>query len=131
MPQEKEQKSDVWVLETQTKGTGANVVPLDKVLRKTGSADSVPGFVFRKLERREPEPEPHQPYRFKVIDVMTREPLAEDVDARAAVHALEDVRSIVDVTVYVWEPKTERWRLLTFGEAQALWAHRGRVDEVP
>jgi hypothetical protein len=117
-----EQPSDVWVLETQTKGTGANVVPLDRALKP---ARPVPGFNIRKPVPREPEPPvQREPYRFKVVDVMTREPLAEDVDARVAVQALEAVRSIVDVIVYVWEPDTERWRLLSFGETQALWDHR-------
>jgi hypothetical protein len=120
-----EQERKVWVLETQTKGTGANVVPLEKVLRQPGSSDSVPGFSFRKPEPREPEEEaPREPYRFKITDVMTREAIAEDVDARGAVAALEGVRSIVDVIVYVWVPEAERWRMLTFGETQALWERR-------
>lgn len=127
MPKDKQEyERNVWVLETQTKGTGANVVPLDKVLRQPGSSDSVPGFAFRKPEPRAAVETPaRQPYRFRVVDVMTREALAEDVDARAAVQALEDVRSIVDVIVYVWEPAPERWRMLTFGETRALWDRRG------
>jgi hypothetical protein len=121
----------VWVLDTQTKGTGANMVPLEKVLRKPGSAGSVPGFAFRKPERRDPgDPPTRAPYRFRVTDVMTRQVLAEDVDARAAVEALEDVRSIVDVTVHVWEPEAERWRMLTFGETRALWDYRGKVEQL-
>lgn len=115
----------VWVLETQTKGTGANIVPLERTQRKAGS-DQVPGFFFP--ERRPlPEPEPSQPHTFKVVDVMTREVLAEGVDARATVSALEDVNSIVDVTVSVWDREAERWRMLSFAEQQALWAHRGRI----
>jgi hypothetical protein len=39
--------AQTWVLETQTKGTGANMVPLENVVRKPGS-DSVPGFVLPK-----------------------------------------------------------------------------------
>jgi hypothetical protein len=63
---------------------------------------------------------------------MTRQVLADDVDARTAVQALEGVRSIVDVTVSVWETKAQRWRLLTFGETQALWEHRGEgSDQTP
>jgi len=58
---------------------------------------------------------------------MTREVLAEGVDARATVEALEDTRSIVDVVVHVWEPETERWRMLTFGETRQLWDYRGRL----
>jgi hypothetical protein len=126
VPDDDKHKRGVWVLETQTKGTGANMVPLEQVLRKPGSTASVPGFAFRKPERGDSaEPGPRAPYRFKITNVMTRQTLAEDVDARAAVEALEDVRSIVDVIVYVWEPEAERWRLLTFGETKALWDHRG------
>ncbi len=90
----------------------------------------MPGFVFRKLEPRPDEPEQQPPYRFKVVDVMTREMLAEDADARDAVRALERVRSIVDVSIFVWEPERERWRLLTFDEGRLLWNYRGRVDEL-
>lgn len=115
----------VWVLETETKGTGANVVPLDRTERKPGS-DAVPGFSFPELKPL-PDPEPRGPRSFKVVDVMTRQVLAEGVGARDAVSALEDVNSIVDVTVSVWDPDGERWRMLSFGEKQALWDYRGRV----
>lgn len=119
-------KRTPWVLETQTKGTGANMVPLDKVLRKPGASDAVPGFDFRKPAPREAEEAPaREPYRFKLTDVMTRQVIAEDVDARTAVELLGDVRSIVDVIVYLWEPDAERWRMLSFGETQALWDRRG------
>jgi hypothetical protein len=121
---------NVWILDTETKGTGANMVPLERVLRRPGSSDAVPGFVFRKLEPRPEEPERQQPYRFKVVDLMSREVLAEDADARDAVRALEGVRSIVDVSMFVWEPERERWRLLTFDEGRLLWDYRGRVEEL-
>jgi hypothetical protein len=42
------------------------------------------------------------------------------------VDALEDVRSIVDVSIFVWEPSAERWRMLTFAESRLLWDYRGR-----
>jgi hypothetical protein len=107
---EREKDDGVWVLETQTKGTGANMVPLERTLKRS---DAVPGFGFRKPAPREPEaPAPREPYRFKVTDVMTRAVLAEDVDARAALELLDGIRSIVDVIVYVWEPHNERWRIL-------------------
>ena len=119
----REEDGEVWVLETQTKGTGANVVPLERTRKRS---DAVPGFGFRKPAPRAPEaPAPREPYRFKVTDVMTREVLGEDVDARATVELLDGVRSIVDVIVYVWEPEAERWRMLSFGETQALWERRG------
>jgi hypothetical protein len=117
----------VWVLDTETKGTGANMVPLERVLRKPGS-DAVPGFAFRK---RKPAPQPpreHQPLEFKLVDVMTREVLARGVDARSAVRALERVRSIVDVTAYAREAGTDRWRMLSFADTKALWKHRRGPD---
>lgn len=101
------------------------MVPLEDVLRKPGSAP-IPGFGFRKLEPQEAEqPGPPEPHRFKVVDLMTREALAEDVDAVTAVHVLEDVRSIVDVSIFVWEPAAEQWRRLSFGESRLLWGYRG------
>jgi hypothetical protein len=119
--------SKVWILDTETKGTGANMVPLDRVLRKPGS-DAVEGFVLPPLKPPAPAAaEPRAPRRFKVVDVMTREVLAEDADARATIHALEQVRSIVDVTIWVWQPETERWRMLSLEDARALWEYRGRL----
>ena len=56
---------------------------------------------------------------------MTRAGARRGVDARAAVELLDGIRSIVDVIVYVWEPQNERWRMLSFGETQALWERRG------
>jgi hypothetical protein len=117
----------VWVLDTETKGTGANMVPLDRLQQKGPS--SVPGFALPALKPPEPAPEsPRAPRRFKVVDVMTREVLAEDADARATIQLLEGVRSIVDVTIWVWQPDTERWRILSLEEARGLWEYRGRLD---
>ncbi|MBV9334485.1 MAG: hypothetical protein JO243_01230 [Solirubrobacterales bacterium] len=115
----------VWVLDTETKGTGANMVPLDRVLHK--GAGAVPGFALPELKPPAPKPsEPRTPRQFKVIDVLTREVLADGTDARATIDVLERVRSIVDVTIWVWELEGERWRMLALEEARALWDHRGR-----
>jgi hypothetical protein len=114
----------VWVLDTETKGTGAEMVPLDKVLKKPAPSGE-PFFVPPKRKPREPKPpEPRAPLRFRVVDVMTKAVLADDVPAREALDALSGVRSVVDVNVYVWQPKAGRWRLLTLSERQALWARR-------
>jgi hypothetical protein len=116
----------VWVLDTETKGTGANMVPLDRVLRKPGP-DSVAGFVLPELKPPAPaSPEPRVPRQFKVVDVLTRQVLAEGADARTTISVLDDVRSIVDVTIWVWQPDAERWRMLSLEEARALWEYRGR-----
>jgi hypothetical protein len=119
-------KSRTWVLDTETKGTGAQMVPLDKVL-KDPSSQNKPLFVPRKRRPRpEPEPAPKPPRRFKVVDVMTREVLAEDADGRALIDALTRVGSVVDVHISVWDHEDERWRLLTFAEQKAIWALRER-----
>jgi hypothetical protein len=114
----------VWVLDTETKGTGAEMVPLDKVQRKPARS-SEPFFVPPKAKPRAPKPpRPREPRVFKVVDVTTREVLADGVRSRETLEALSDVRSIVDVTVSVWEPATERWRLLTLAEQRTLWDRR-------
>ena len=114
----------VCVLDTETKGTGAQMVPLDRVL-KNPAPRSEPLFVPPKPRKPEPKPAAQrQPRRFRILDVATRAVLADDVSARDALRALNDVRSSVDVQVYVWEPKDERWRLLTLGEQRVLWDRR-------
>ena len=35
--------------------------------------------------------------------------------------ANENMGSIVDVIVYVWDEQRDRWRMLTFSEQQAIW----------
>jgi hypothetical protein len=115
-----------WILDTETKGTGANVVPLEQALRKPASKRE-PLYVPPKREPRPPKaPEPKPPRSFKIVDVTTREILGEGVDARAAIDVLEGVDSVVDVRIYVWDPGAERWVLLTLGEQKALWGFRGR-----
>jgi hypothetical protein len=118
-----------WVLDTDTKGTGAQMVPLDRVLRKpTPSAE--PFFVPPKRKPREPKPaEPRAPRRFKVVDVATRAVLADGALARETLEVLGGVRSSVDVHVSVWEPEDERWRLLTLAEQRTLWERRRWVEE--
>jgi hypothetical protein len=110
------------VLDTETKGTGAEMVPLDDRRKVEGRGV----VVVEPKPKREKPPEPKLPRRFKVVDVMTRQPLAEDIDARAAIELLEGVRSLVDVSIQVWEPKAEKWQQLTQREAHMLWDLRGR-----
>src|SRR5437763_7004203 len=108
-----------WVLDTETKGTGANMVPLERVTKRS----SAPTHRFVLPERQPPQnepPKPRPPHRFRIVDVMTRQELLEDGSARDAVETLGSVRSIVDVNVYVWDDARERWLLLPFGEQSAL-----------
>jgi hypothetical protein len=114
----------VWVLDTSTKGTGATMVPLETIVRKP-SGDVEPIYVPPPQRPKDPPPaEPRLPRKFKVVDVRSRQVLAEDAPARATIEVLNDVRSIVDVYVYVWEATAAKWRLLTFGEQRLLWNHR-------
>jgi hypothetical protein len=120
-----------WVLDTETKGTGAHVVPLEKVLKRP---DRKPELNLVELERPTPprplrEPDPPEPRSFKILDVMTRETRAEGVDLRTAVDLLGDVRTIVDVQVYVWDRDRGRWRMLGLDEQRALWDARPRRPE--
>ena len=120
----------VWVLDTATKGTGAEMVPLEKVLRKPASepvrrrARPVP-----KRARKEKEPEPTPPRRFRVIDALSRQVLADDANAPETIEVLRGIDRPVDVSVYVWEPKPETWRLLTLREKSLLWEFRQRRRE--
>ena len=116
----------VWVLDTETKGTGAEMVPLDKVLRKPGSGEPLHVHSQAKREQAPKEPEPRRPREFKIVDVSTGEVLGEHLDTRATVAALEDVGSVVDVRIYAWDHHAEKWVLLTLAEQRTLWGFRGR-----
>jgi hypothetical protein len=114
----------IWVLDTETKGTGAEMVPLDTLLRKPAPRDE-PRLAAPKRKAPEAMPAaPREPRRFRVVDVSTRAVLAEDVGAREALQVLGDVRSVVDVHVSMWDPERERWRLLTLAEQRTMWERR-------
>jgi len=121
----------VWVLDTETKGTGAHMVPLDQVQQKPARRPE------RFLDPPKPKdeapkpPEPRAPRRFRVVDVATREVLADGTGARETLGVLGGVRSIVDFHVSVWEPEDERWRLLTLAEQRLLWERRTTPDRAP
>ncbi len=115
-----------WILHTETKGTGAQMVPLESVTKRRPEPEPI--FVPRKPARKRApeEPKPRAPHRFRIVDVMTRGTVVEDGSAREAVDALRDVRSIVDVDIYTWDDERERWRRLTLPEGRAMLelAHR-------
>jgi hypothetical protein len=107
-----------WVLHTETKGTGATMVPLERAAQRSAPE---PLSVPPKPKPRAPEPpEPRAPRRFRVVDLMSRRTLVDDAGAAETVAALRGVRSIVDVNVYVWQSERGRWRLLTFPEQRTL-----------
>jgi nuclear transport factor 2 (NTF2) superfamily protein len=113
-----------WVLDTETKGTGAQMVPLEKA--HAGGEARAPVVVRDREPRTAKAPEQKVPRRYKVTDVLTRQTLAEDVDLRRAVAALEGARSVVDVNVYVWRDEDGSWYQLSQGDRRRLWALRGR-----
>ncbi len=120
-------KSKIWVLDTETKGTGAQVVPLDAVLKKP-EPKSEPIFVPPKRRPKPaPEPAPRPPRSFRVVDILSREVLADGASLRETLALLGTVRSTVDVNVRVWEPAEETWRLLSHRELQLLWERRTRA----
>ena len=123
----------VWVLDTETKGTGAEMVPLEKLQqRRRGTGPSAPIALIRRDRRSDQdrvdaatrEPEPRAPRRFKVVGVMSGEVVAEDVGSLGAIQALRPFPSVFDVRIHIWEPEDEEWRPLTLAEKKAMWAFR-------
>jgi hypothetical protein len=115
-----------WILDTETKGTGAHMVPLEEALQKARKERDLATVTLERPPREPKDPEPAAgPLTFKVLDVRSGEVLSEGLDARATVEVLEGVGSVVDVRIYVWMPKAGRWRLLTLAEQRALWQFRG------
>jgi hypothetical protein len=115
----------VWVLDTETKGTGAEIRPLEKADEGSARGGHAAIVVREKKAREKPAPEPAGPRRFRVVDVMTKRVLAEDAPLDVTVELLKAVRSIVDVTISVWEPGAGRWQQLSLREKQMLWGFRG------
>jgi hypothetical protein len=116
-----------WVLDTETKGTGANMVPLEKVQRRPGDGEREPVFVAPKPRPRPaPEPAPKHPPRFRVVDVMTGRALADDATGRQTVDTLKAVRSVVDIRISRWDFEAERYRPLTLAQQRAIWDLRNR-----
>jgi hypothetical protein len=117
-----------WVLDTETKGTGAHIAPLPDVPAEPRREPELSLVKLRRAVAPAPAPAEPDPLRFKLVDVMSAEVLGENVGARAAVELLEGTRSVLDTRVSVWVPSTGRWRLLGLDEQKALWAFRGRAQ---
>jgi hypothetical protein len=118
-----------WVLDTETKGTGASVVPIEKKLSRQRAESELELVDLGGPPRQPPAPAPREPARFKIVDVLSSRVLAEHVGARAAVEVLARARSVVDVRVYAWAPERRRWRLLSLEETKKLWAFRERLAQ--
>jgi len=113
-----------WVLDTETKGTGAHIAPLPRAREEPLSERELALVLFKGPPRPARPQEPALPLRFKVVDVMSARVLAEGIGARATVDLLEGMRSVTDARIFVWIEMTGRWRLLTIAEQKALWGFR-------
>jgi hypothetical protein len=119
-----------WVLDTETKGTGAHIAPLKPEQPRTERELAIV-TLERPPDRAEDAPAPAAPRAFKVVDVMGARVLAEGVGARETLQLLAGMPSVTDARIYVWVDGVERWRLLTLGEQKALWGMRDRVRDEP
>jgi hypothetical protein len=116
-----------WRLDTETKGTGAHVVPLEKAPERSTADQELATVTLQRPPRQLEQPQPLGPLTFKVLDIRSGEVLAEGTDARETIDLLADVRSVLDVRIYVWMQRAGRWRLLTLEEQRAIWRFRDRV----
>jgi hypothetical protein len=117
----------IWVLDTETKGTGAEMVPLERALR---GKRSVPGRERIRVVKRKPdgssaeapptESAPRAPRRFKVTSALSGKVLADDAGVREIVELMDGMRSVADARVYVWEADLPGWRPLSLREQQLL-----------
>ena len=102
----------VWVLDTETKGTGANVVPLEKVLRKP---EPKPWSPPRRPRRATEEPKPPSPPKPAAEPVRTAGPLPPGHVRKKATGELGRVQEV--------DPKA--------GTATVFWLKQGRASTVP
>jgi hypothetical protein len=79
-------------------------------------------WVPPKRRPREPTPpEPRAPRRFRIVDVLSRQVLQEDGGVRETLELLAGIDRMHDVSLSIWEPREERWRLLGITETRAVW----------
>ena len=116
-----------WILDTETKGTGAHVVPLEKALERPAPEQDLAVVSFERPARAAEPPEPLAPLSFKIVDVRSSRVLGQGIGAGETVELLEGIGSVVDVRIYVWMRLAARWRLLTPAEQKTLWRFRRHV----
>jgi len=121
-----------WVLDTETKGTGAHIAPLPQQGARRGAERELALVQLAREPRRRaavPEPAPAPAPRFRLVDVASAHVIAEDVEVGALLEALAPLRSALDVRISVWVAGERRWRLLSLGETRTLWElSRARRD---
>jgi hypothetical protein len=76
-----------WVLDTETKGTGAEVVPIEKARAQPRRERDLALVELGGPAKAEPAEAPRAPTLFKVVDVLGARTLAENVGGRAAQRA--------------------------------------------
>jgi hypothetical protein len=99
----------VWVLDTETKGTGANVVPLERVLKKPEAAEPVAPPPPTPTPKPRPATSPSPP------PVRTATPLPPGHVRKKATGELGKIKAV--------DPKA--------GTATVLWLKQGRSSTVP
>jgi hypothetical protein len=109
-----------WVLDTETKGTGAHIAPLPRAEEGTG-ARALDLVTLKRPARPRPSAQPRPHTKFKVVDVLGARVLGEGVGVRETLALLERVRSALDVRVYARSEGDTHWRLLTLAEQRSLW----------
>jgi len=119
-----------WVLDTETKGTGAEMVPLERALEQKRAGRGISLLRRRRAARPRQEPEhapvptpapaPLRSRQFKLISAISCRVLAEGVGVRETVDLLARARSLVDVRVYARDSAAGEWRPLTLHETRLL-----------
>jgi hypothetical protein len=120
-----------WILDTETKGTGAHVKPLEPARATPDDERDLALVTLERPPRPAPEEPQTEPLRLKVVDVLGARTLGEDVDVREAVRLLEGVRSALDVRVFVRAGADAKWRLIGRDELKTLWGFRGSTPSGP
>jgi hypothetical protein len=120
-----------WILDTETKGTGAHIKPLEPARAKPDDARELALVTLEGPPRPAPEKPQPEPLRLKVVDVLGARTLGEGVDVREAVRLLDGVRSPLDVRVFVRAGANAKWRLIGRDELKTLWGFRGSAPAAP
>jgi hypothetical protein len=120
-----------WILDTETKGTGAHMAPLRPAGGGRAKEGSLALVELKRPARPPRESQSPRPIRFRVTDAMSGRVLAEDVGVRDAVRALEGMRSALDARIAVRSGESGRWRLLGLEQRRELWSMRGRMRAAP